>query len=79
MDANEMASDAAVREVFEETGLHVALLLQEEITISAPGAKSIPRPYACFLQDIPAHGTTAAHQHIERPQSGSERLFVTGR
>ncbi len=65
MEADETPTEAAKREVFEETGLHVELISQENITISYQNAKSIERPYLCLLEEIPAYGDTPAHQHID--------------
>ena len=65
MEENETPAEAAKREVFEETGLHVELVSQDTITISRWNAKSIERPYLCLLEEIPAYGETPAHQHID--------------
>lgn len=65
IDPNEIPSDAAVREAFEETGLHVEIIEQENITIDRYNAKSFPRPWMCLLEEIPAHGKDEAHQHID--------------
>ena len=65
MDPNETPAEAACREVLEETGIEIQLVGQENITISRWNAKSIMRPYMCLLEEIPAHGETSAHQHID--------------
>jgi 8-oxo-dGTP pyrophosphatase MutT (NUDIX family) len=65
MDPNETPAEAACREVLEETGIEIQLVSQENITISRWNAKSIMRPYMCLLEEIPAHGETPAHQHID--------------
>lgn len=65
MEPNETPPEAAKREVLEETGLEVALIPQENITISHYNAKSFERPYLCLLEDIPAHGGQEAHQHMD--------------
>lgn len=77
IDPNETPPEAAIREAFEETGLEVALIPQENIWINNPNAKSIERPYVCFLEEIPAYQNHQPHQHIDmiylaRPVSGTE-------
>lgn len=79
MDPNEIPSEAAKREVFEETGLEVHLLTDEHIWVERWNANSFPRPYLCLLEEIPAHGTQPAHQHIDfiyvaKPIGGQEKL-----
>lgn len=79
VDPNEVPSDAACREAYEETGLHVQLLSEENVWVSYPNAHSIHRPYACLLENIPAFKNEAAHQHIDmfylaKPISGQEIL-----
>lgn len=65
IDANELPPDAAVREAFEETGLHVELIRDENIDIDYPNARSFARPWMCLLEEIPAHGEQGAHQHMD--------------
>ena len=65
IDPNETPSEAAIREAREETGLTIELIKQENIWIDRWNAKSIERPYLCLLEEIPAHGSHAAHQHID--------------
>lgn len=76
IDPNEIPSDAAVREAFEETGIHVELMEPENIWIDRPNAVSIKRPFVCLLLEVPAYGNQPAHQHIDfifvgRPVGGS--------
>lgn len=77
LDPNELPHEAAKREALEETGIEVELNLQENIWIERWNASSIPRPYMCLLEEIPAHGDQAAHQHVDfvyigKPIGGSE-------
>jgi 8-oxo-dGTP pyrophosphatase MutT (NUDIX family) len=75
MDANELPSEAAIREALEETGIHVELIEQENIHINESNAKSFPRPWMCLLEEIPKFGLEEAHQHVDfiyvgRPMRG---------
>jgi len=77
LDANESPPEAALREVYEETGLNIEFISQENVSINRWNAKSIPRPYLCLLEEIPAFGDQPAHQHIDfiyiaKPAGGSE-------
>lgn len=65
LEPNETPDFAARREVLEETGYEIEFLLQENIWISEWNANSIPRPYLCLLEEIPAFGNAAPHQHID--------------
>lgn len=67
IEENETADEAALREVKEETGLDVELILQENIWIptSNPNAHSLPRPYLCLIEQIPAYKDVPAHQHVD--------------
>jgi ADP-ribose pyrophosphatase YjhB (NUDIX family) len=65
IEPNEIPHEAALREVLEETGLHVELIQQENLWINCWNAASIPRPYFCLLENIPPHPPHPAHQHID--------------
>lgn len=65
VDANETPQEAAIRETFEETGLKIELILQENIWVNQANAKSLVRPYLCLLEEIPEHNGIVAHQHID--------------
>lgn len=65
MDPNETPPEAAVREAFEETGLEVEVIKQENIWIDRWNAKSFERPFLCLLEEIPEHNGKPAHQHID--------------
>lgn len=61
LEPGEMPHEGARREVFEETGLDIEFLLQENLTIDRWNAKSIPRPYLCLCEKIPS----PPHEHID--------------
>ena len=65
VEADELPTDAAIREAREETGLDVELVSQENLWIDRPNAQSFPRPYLCQLVEMPAHGNDPAHQHMD--------------
>lgn len=65
LEADETPSEAAQREVREETGLEIEFCLQENISINCWNAKSIERPYLCLLENIPSYQDTPPHQHID--------------
>jgi ADP-ribose pyrophosphatase YjhB (NUDIX family) len=65
LEANEIPSDAARREVKEETGLDILFLEQENLTINAYNSVSILRPFFCLLEHIPESQKEVAHQHID--------------
>lgn len=75
LEANETPPEGAKREVFEETGLDIAFIEQENLQIDAWNASSFARPYLCLLEHIPAHNASPAHQHMDliylaRPAGG---------
>jgi 8-oxo-dGTP pyrophosphatase MutT (NUDIX family) len=65
LELGETPSECGKREVLEETGLEIEWILQENLWIDRWNAKSIERPYLCLLENIPMHGNTPAHQHID--------------
>ena len=65
LEENETPPEGARREVHEETGLEVEFIKQENIWLDYWNAKSFERPYLCLLENIPAHGSQPAHQHID--------------
>lgn len=72
---NETPPEAARREAFEETGLEISFIRQENIWIKRWNAASFERPYLCLLEEIPAHQGNPPHQHIDliylaRPTGG---------
>jgi 8-oxo-dGTP pyrophosphatase MutT (NUDIX family) len=65
VDPNELPSDAAIREAFEETGIEIEIITQENVWVKNWNAKSFPRPYLCLLEEIPAYRDQPAHQHMD--------------
>ncbi len=65
VEKNETPSEAARREVREETGLEIDFLYQENVWIHKPHAQSIERPFLCLLENVPARKDEPAHQHID--------------
>lgn len=65
LEPNETPSEAALREVKEETALDVFLIEQENLHVKARNAVSIPRPFLCLLENVPAFKDKSAHQHID--------------
>lgn len=66
LEPNELPPEAAIREAFEETGLHIDLLSQENLWIQEKwNGKSFERPYMCLLEHIPERVNEPAHQHID--------------
>jgi 8-oxo-dGTP pyrophosphatase MutT (NUDIX family) len=82
VDPNELPSEAAIREAFEETGMEVELLSDEHLWVDRWNAKSFPRPFLCLLEEIPAYKEQPAHQHIDnvyigRTIGGHEKINET--
>jgi len=76
IELNETPPECAVREAYEETGLEIELIREENLWLDFWNASSIQRPYLCLLENIPAYGDTPAHQHIDsiflaRPVGGT--------
>lgn len=71
LEPNETPEDAAIREAFEETGLHISLISDENIVIDRWNARSMKRPYLCLLETIPAYKDEPAHYHIDMIFLGS--------
>jgi 8-oxo-dGTP pyrophosphatase MutT (NUDIX family) len=82
LEPNELPCEAAIREAYEETGLKIDLIQQENIWIERrPNSKSFERPYLCLLENIPETENEPAHQHIDfiylgHPVGGSEILNI---
>lgn len=65
LEENETPPEAARREVLEETGLEIAFILQENLWYDEWNGRSIERPFACLLEQIPARKNEPAHEHID--------------
>lgn len=65
VEENETPPEAAKREVLEETGMEIAFLSQENLSVDDWNAKSIERPYLCLLENIAERKGEPAHQHID--------------
>lgn len=65
VEENELPSEAAIREVKEETGIEAEILQRENVWIERWNARSFPRPFMCLLEEIPTHGDEPAHQHMD--------------
>jgi 8-oxo-dGTP pyrophosphatase MutT (NUDIX family) len=65
VDPNELPTEAGIREVLEETGVEIKIISDEHVWIDRWNARSLPRPYLCLLENLPAHGDQPAHQHID--------------
>ena len=65
IEPNESSADAAKREVFEETGYAIEWILDEHVWIQNDNVQSLPRPFACLAQEVPAQSGMTAHQHLD--------------
>ena len=65
LEPNETPSEAARREVLEETGLQIAFLKQPATRFAYPNAQTLERPFLCLLENISAQENKPAHQHID--------------
>ena len=65
VEANETPAEAAKREAFEETGIEIEFITQENVWIDDSNAKSIPRPHHMLLEQIPQTAKEPAHEHID--------------
>lgn len=65
LEENETPAEGVLREVLEETGLKLALMRDEHLWIEEWNATSMPRPYFCLLERVPAIGDQPAHEHMD--------------
>src|SRR5438093_6699811 len=64
VEADEDPVQAVLREVREETGIAAEVIAQSpSMQFKIPAQK--PAPYTILIEDIPARGDEAAHQHID--------------
>ena len=60
VDSNELPDDAAVREVLEETGIHIRLLGEHQLARTGNEPRLLTRPEGIQLENI-----SPDHQHID--------------
>lgn len=65
LDSNETPAEGARREAFEETGMEIEFIKQENVWVERWNANSFERPYLCLIEEIPSHKDVPAHQHID--------------
>lgn len=67
MEPNELPHEAALREVFEETGVRATIIPDGEADMGLKGEKDcqIPRPYSVLYQVIPASSSDEEHIHVD--------------
>lgn len=80
IEPNETPPEAARREVFEETGLEITFIEQENLKVDADNGVSFERPFLCLLENIPTYKDRPAHQHMDmiyiaRPKQNKEDLL----
>lgn len=66
IEANETPAEAARREVFEETGMTIEFIPDENIWFDSKAqVTSIERPHHILLANVPATAKEPAHEHID--------------
>ena len=65
LEEGETPHEAARREVLEETGYEITFIQEEHLVYDEWNGHSIPRPFACLLEQIPARENEPAHEHID--------------
>lgn len=66
MEPNELPHEAALREVFEETGIMAEIITDDyDMNLSGENDCQIPRPYAVLYQLIPESPKDIEHIHID--------------
>ena len=65
LNPNETPSEGAKREAWEETGIEIEFISQENIWVNQTNACSFERPYLCLLEEIPEYKGVPQHQHID--------------
>lgn len=78
LNPNETPAEGARREAFEETGLEIEFIKQENVWVERWNANSFERPHLCLVEEIPAYKNIPKHQHIDfiylaRPSGGNEQ------
>ncbi len=67
LEENEVPHEAAIREVFEETGVRAEPIIEEEHDLHLKNEidTQIPRPYALMYQIIPLSKKDIEHIHLD--------------
>ena len=67
IEENEVPHEAAIREVYEETGINAAPALEDEhdLRLKNITEAQIPRPYALMYQIIPESKKDVEHIHLD--------------
>ena len=67
IEENEVPHEAAIREVYEETGISAAPILEDEHDLQLRNITEaqIPRPYALMYQIIPESKKDVEHIHLD--------------
>ena len=67
MEPNELPHEAALREVFKETGIHTANIISDDPDMGLHGEVDcqIPRPYSVLYQIIPQSKKDIEHIHVD--------------
>lgn len=76
IEKNETPVEAVIREVKEESGLDIELILQENVVVEEVIAQTLPRPYLSLIENVPQFNDVPAHQHMDliylaRPVGGT--------
>lgn len=66
MEPNEIPHEAALREVFEETGVRARIISDDyDLKITSGNEVQIPRPYAILYELIPESSKDVEHIHVD--------------
>lgn len=67
VESDEAPHEAAIREVYEETGVHATLIATDDpdLQLKNIADTQIPRPYAFMYQIIPANKKDVEHIHLD--------------
>jgi 8-oxo-dGTP pyrophosphatase MutT (NUDIX family) len=66
MEPNELPHEAALREVFEETGVAAKIIVDDpDMGLKGEVDCQIPRPYSVLYQIIPANHKCPEHIHVD--------------
>jgi len=66
METNELPHEAALREVFEETGIKAEIISDDyDMKMSGQNDFQIPRPYEVLYQLIPQSSKDIEHIHVD--------------